>query len=664
MRTLTTLILSLLTIVTAQSQDLVMDAHVGDKEIIMRWAPVSMETFKEGINHGYVIERVFQDGNQFEVLDTIHHATESEAKTIINQNPKDDAATIAAYYLYSEESKKNTSGFANIFEGYSNYNDEQMSHNFMLTAADLSSKASIILGLRYVIKDYDTRQKAIYRLRCLSTQKVQSASYYYTGEKSYYPKIEPVGMKQSGKLVELTWDNITYQKYYTGYDVLRSSTLNGTFTKRNVAPIYLADADAEEVIFKDSVEIGQTYFYKVQGHTAFDIKGPISEIFEIKTLNSTVAYKAIGMKARGNHESIKLEWTPIFENPTAIKSVILLKANAWDGPYEVLSRISASTTTYTDRKINGERVHFYRIAAENKDGFWYYSNPTRAVYVDEIPPETPIELVGAIDSNGVCYIHWKATDAADLKGYRVYKSNRKDGTYYHAHDLLNTTNTFIDTVGIQYLSEELYYKIVAVDFDNNHSDYSSLLTVKRPDLVPPVAAQIYDYEIDNQGLKIYIHNSPSKDVKLSYIVKTHDEIQEEVEIDSGQGFYIDQEYEEGQKVTYQLRTIDDAENSVLSRPVTIQSRNTKSILQALEAEYAKGEIVINWASPDKVKGMIIFYLQEEETQEFQFLSKLSSIKNSFSSSWPNKGKYTIAAVFQSDNGKQYPPIFSNPIIIE
>ena len=653
--------------VSAWCQDLYLDAMVTKDSVILRWAPTTMDVFENGVSNGYVLEKIVWRGDSYVVVDTIRPASVANAEMITRNHAQDDAALVAAYYLHGDK-RSNNQDFSSIVQGFENHSDKQLNFNLALAAADLSVHAANILGLRYVVPNTSADKKSIYRLRSLGAGVQDTASYWFTGELSYFPVIDHLDFLQTGTVLQVKWDNLTYQNYYTAYDLYRSSSVSGKYAKVNKSPIFQGDAEALEVIFKDSVEIGKVYSYKVQGRNAFGGKGALSSVFNYKVLNMTVPYRAVGLKARGNHEAIEVEWLPDVRDGAAIKTVKLLKSNNIEGPYEEIGKGRMSTTSkkFSDDAIEGERVHYYRVAAENKDGYWYHSNPVRAVYEDVLPPAVPAELIGVVDSTGVCYIHWKPNAESDLKGYRVYKSNRSDGTFYHAHDLLNYTNTFIDTVGVDYLTEKLFYKVVAVDYDNNHSDYSSLLTVSRPDLVSPVPAQIYKYEMVDQGLKIFIHSSPSKDVAHSYLImsSSDDSTTMELEIDKDQRFYIDQSYVPGVAANYQIKTVDDAENIAFSRPLPVRSHGNESLLQSVSAIYKKGNIEVSWITSLELRGDVLLYLQAQDSELFEFISKVPMEDNGSTLQWSLVGDYKVAVVLISEEGKRYPPVFSNKITIE
>jgi hypothetical protein len=89
-----------------------------------------------------------------------------------------------------------------------------------------------------------------------------------------------------------------------------------------------------------------------------------------------------------------------------------------------------------------------------------------------------------------------------LLGYRVLWAN--DST----HEFSSRTNeiwmdtTFVDTVSLNTLTRNVYYRIVAVDTRYHHSAPSDILELVRPDVVPPVAPIFTDVYVTETSVAL------------------------------------------------------------------------------------------------------------------------------------------------------------------
>jgi uncharacterized protein len=72
--------------------------------------------------------------------------------------------------------------------------------------------------------------------------------------------------------------------------------------------------------------------------------------------------------------------------------------------------------------------------------------------------------------------------------------------------------SFTDTLPKKMLNEYVYYRLVAVDLSNNHSEFSKVLEVKLPDRNAPTTPVIKDVIIKEDGVAISFLPSQSADV--------------------------------------------------------------------------------------------------------------------------------------------------------
>lgn len=131
-------------------------------------------------------------------------------------------------------------------------------------------------------------------------------------------------------------------------------------------------------------------------------------------------------------------------------------------------------TTYTDTPPYGE--HEYRVSAVASEGPPLvqsdFSAPVRVTFKDLVPPPATTEVTALIDPKAVRLV-WEAVEAADLAGYRLYRSEgaghvdiKEIGTIPLTNEIVTAT-TYVDAnpnPGIAFR-----YAVTSIDKSGNES---------------------------------------------------------------------------------------------------------------------------------------------------------------------------------------------------
>ena len=166
--------------------------------------------------------------------------------------------------------------------------------------------------------------------------------------------------------------------------------------------------------------------------------------------------------------------------------------------------ILAPETTFIDT-LPLEGMNYYVATAydhlNNESGF---SNQT-SVFIDNIPPAVPTNLVASYDSiNQKVSLIWRASPDADLKLYKIYRSETSGSYTTPIDSVLKPDTTFIDSA--IFLGKTYYYVVSAVDTNKNESGFSNEDTVIVPFFIASDFALATAY---NNGRKII--SSPTGD---------------------------------------------------------------------------------------------------------------------------------------------------------
>ncbi len=276
--------------------------------------------------------------------------------------------------------------------------------------------------------------------------------------------------------VNLGWSASTATDL-AGYNVYRSGSATGTFTKVNAALLTgttYADTTAPQ---------GVTSYYQV---TATDISG--NESAKSSTVNAlrpdTTAPAAVtGVSATGVATGINLGWTARTESDLAGYNVY--RSGSATGTFTKVNAAVLIGTTYADTTAPVGVASFYQVTAVDQAG----NESVRSATVNAVRPDTtaPDAVTGvtATASTAGVTVGWSASTATDLAGYNVYRSGSATGTFTKVNAAVLTGTTYADTTAPQGVTS--YYQVTATDISGNESAKSSTVNALRPDTTAPAA---------------------------------------------------------------------------------------------------------------------------------------------------------------------------------
>jgi fibronectin type 3 domain-containing protein len=156
--------------------------------------------------------------------------------------------------------------------------------------------------------------------------------------------------------------------------------------------------------------------------------------------------------------------------------------------------------------------NYYKIVAKTFDGHELESNVFFATLPDTVAPVPPTDFVGFIDESGKVTLNWKKSTSEDIEGYRIYKSHFENQEPSSIHRDIIYENAFTDMEDLQTLNRHVYYYVMAIDRNQNHSQLSRPLVIKLPDNVPPQAPVLLQPQSQGKGIRVDWRRSVSDDV--------------------------------------------------------------------------------------------------------------------------------------------------------
>ena len=498
-------------------------AKSASNRIMLRWAANTPYAWKKGNELGYLVERYTVSRNGNAVI-----PVESTMITSYPLKPKpleewetlatsDDNAAVIAQAIYGDGFETSTIGSADNFLAANSELEQRFT--FSLMAAEQNYAAAKLAGWAYEDADVTKGEKYLYKIRVAlptdSNVQINEGSAYASTD--FYEELpQPLGFASifADSNVMLNWDFSLLKQTYSSY-LLEKSTDGTNFQQVNGQPIFNAEETKEgkqiSLFYNDSIPNNKKFYYRVKGITPFGEVGPASNI-ESGMGKDVLDYTPhISRKRLPTDETVEIEWEFAEEGNKMIAGFELQRANKAEGPYEtVVNNIPPTSrkTTYTGLK----RINYFVVMALGKNGTEKPSFPAIVQPVDSIPPKTPIELVGQIDTTGVVKISWKANEELDLSGYRIFRGNNAEAELNQITLTPVRENSYTDTIQVKNLNKNIFYKVMAVDQRYNSSELSEILTIEKPDLIPPSSPVIKDYSTSEQGIQLSWVNSSSDDV--------------------------------------------------------------------------------------------------------------------------------------------------------
>lgn len=449
-----------------------------------------------------------------------------------------------------------------------------------LYAADNSFEAAKLAGWGYEDNDIKQNEKYLYQvISAVPANKLFiDTGAVFTGVADYeeLPTPTDIAALFGDKTVMLSWDYSILKDYYNNY-FIEKSTDGKTYNRLSELPVTnLNNKDnkpSNRMYFIDSLKDNTTtYYYRIRGVSAFAETGPASEPIIGKGKVLLAQVPNISNTNVNDKGIVEIEWTFEEKANDLITGFTLNQAKQDKGPYKAV----VENINPVNRKITFDKpysTNYFTITAIAKHGESRTSFPVLVQPVDSFPPATPTGLNATIDSNGVVTLKWQQNTEEDLLGYRISRANNKNEEPAILTPVVHKKSIYRDTINIKTLSNKIYYAVAALDERYNQSAFTTLIEIKKPDVVPPAAAIFTDYQIKNDSVLIHWINSKDEDIanhELYRIEKGKTEVPEFLaSFTDNTSQYIDLTAEPGKQYEYNIVAVDES-GLRTSAPIRLQ----------------------------------------------------------------------------------------------
>ncbi len=504
-------------------------SKVDDGKVYLKIQALETEYWYLGKEKGYLVERKNLNNDQgYKVLND-NPVLPLGAEEMEDLGNEDRYLSELKAILYDLETgvEPGRTDFNSLEEKEQEIKGRMFLHFYLSCMSETTSRAS---GLQYIDESADANEEYIYRVRLADNSNVSVEKEVNTFTESLFPLPE-LTTQGLDKTVRMNWLHKTFQDRYIAYRV-EKSTDKENWQYLGESPIVYnkgvsdgpEDLDPGYIYEGDSLkENYTTYFYRLIALDFFGSQRGPGEAQAVKGRDLGVPAQPQNVKADYQEDGrvfVRWEYPQASEVPD-LDGFHVGVADHPQGPFRPVNNkiVPAGERSYIHASPRVDGKNFYVVTALDTAGNYQHSLTAYTVIPDSTPPAIPVHLAGKADTNGVITIRWKMGAESDLLGYRVYRANTIDHEYLQLTSQALADTVYRDTITLKTLTKNVYYKVVAVDNNFNHSGFSEALTIDRPDIIPPVSPDIRLVSKEQNKVKIRWVPSSSRDAKESILLR-------------------------------------------------------------------------------------------------------------------------------------------------
>jgi fibronectin type 3 domain-containing protein len=638
--------------------------RVRNDSVILRWAPTTAVAWQIGNKYGYKIYRI--EMNDSLTTGEVLLAGSKKPLPLNDWEPlavKNKYAAIAAQALYGDDfvvddPSGNSAGF------YNQVAEQQNRFGFSLYAADISLPVAGAMGLSFTDLIFDDQIRYVYKVMLQENPSDYEVMPGVTVVNPAEPQILPAPTDPKANFgdgdVRISWESFFDRGIYIAYTIERSEDGGKSFKKRSEVPFTIMNKSGEmrrRIYILDSLEQNyKLYGYRIRGITSFGETGPPSELLTGAGLGSARGITAFFDTAFIQQDGAAyLQW----RFPNSVKDnligFVICNASKVKGPFVEISNIlSPDQISFIDK--DPMPVNYYVVKAIGRDSITTTSLPALLQPADSIAPSIPEGLQGKIDTLGVVYLDWSPSPERDVAGYRIFRANSPEEEYMQITASPAAFSDYRDKILLKTLTEDVYYKVAAIDHRDNISAFSEPLKISKPDLVPPVPPVFKSYTTNENRIHLEWINSISRDV-VEYRLTRLDQEQNinQLPLEAGQNTFDDNEVIPGITYTYLLKAKDDGGLYSTASEIHVQAFSTgiKPAIKKIKAKADKTAkaIFLTWDYPLPEVSRFLIYRKKNDEPMRLFKDAAAEAKGFTDTdlSVNNIYHYQIKAVFINDD---------------
>lgn len=490
---------------------IILTARAYGDSIVLRWAAQEFAPWRLALQYGYRITRMSDDEEA--TMDTLEHRFMPLTLEQMQQRflPTDSMAGMAAQVMWKtgstmEDALKNAknTGSGNGMSAIMDlYDEQQTRYAYALLIAEFRADLAEAMGMRYTDRNVQPGRHYFYFVEPLipDDELKTNADVVEIDNVPYkQPPFEPeiTDSTSSGKDIILYWP--LNAGGYTAFDIERR-TPGGEWTRLNHRPFITYNSDDRPVYqnqYTDKVENLGTYEYRIRGYDSFSEMSPWSPVHTarlgdiIPPLPPTITYMHVD---RSDSVEVFVDvhfYKDTLEADLAGYKIYYYNEVASDNWIPLHEDLIPPGDTVKRVQINDLPSGMITIASVDNDGNMASSMPKPIVLEDVTPPSAPTDLRYTMRPDGIVVLRWSPNPEPDVRGYQLYAANDTTHAWQQVSGtaVIKDTIAYDTTVVLGLNQRYIYYRLKAVDYAGNSSEFSDILQVQRLSYDKPITCVI------------------------------------------------------------------------------------------------------------------------------------------------------------------------------
>jgi len=553
--------------------------YVAGNGIELRLLPDRLQLLTTGLRDGFILERRTGSSGAFTDIATLRAADrETWRLAIVNEQDADRADLKAMAYAFYEASLEPWGTPFDLEEGIFALTEQKGTEDFVFSvfilAAIRDAEVAQLLGLAYTDVNVVPGMIYTYRVRPVVNPETYIPVPFLlevaarTGSNNFQ---NIVGFYEDDSAINFTWID---DGNIMGTHVDRRADGETGFTRLTEEPIFNLnggdDNEATRSSYLDENVVNYTrYTYRFSGYNLFGEFVQFAEVVAMPRDRTPPDAPFLDTPDHTAPNEVTLRWEMNEPLDADLLGFIVARSQSNRGTFTVLhpGTLGKDVRTFIDRDFVQGGLNYYIVQALDTARNTSSSFPISVTLIDTIPPVKPVFLSGLADSTGVVTLVVVKNGEPDLMGYRLFRSNdltHEFSVVYEGFTEMDTVyhaiqTTFTDTVSLNTTTPEVYYMVQALDYNYNESEWSDVLTVTRPDTVPPVAPVIYQVETLDDRVTLFYEPSTSEDVVMHELYRKLSEDEDWLfyrHLDKDQRAFTDSLVKQNVVYHYSIRALD------------------------------------------------------------------------------------------------------------
>lgn len=503
-------------------------ARAFNDSVVVRWVPKTPSAFRAGIRDGYLLTRRSIDDNGTSVIDfQILVKPWTIALWLKNVSASDTLASACAQLVNGKNTPLSSDEVLTLDKIMQQQNQNDMRMAMAMILADVKPVYAQGMALGYVDKTVTPGRKYSYSLLPMADPRkfrAEVATTFLVNRKEPSPEqMPPVAATPGDRAIQLSWDRQIGEAYFSGYFFERSDDGGKRYRRLNRIPWFQPGEGpgTEAIVYGDSVKANyKTYHYRVSGITPFGELVASAPVPGMAT-DQTPPPPVNEMKAvYDGSKAVRITWA-YDKNPADFAGFIVGRSLTLDGPFTPVHKnvLGRQSRELTDPVPEPAVSCYYKIVTVDTAGNVSPGLPVSCLIQTAQRPSRPKNLQGYIDSTGFVRIVWDANPEPDIYGYKVLYANSPDHVFIDKTPDYLAIPGFNDSTTLRTTTRELYFKVLAYNRGFQVSEPSDILTLKRPDLLPPSPPVISDYLVSDSAVTFRWNLSSAGDVKEQLLLR-------------------------------------------------------------------------------------------------------------------------------------------------